>query len=366
LLTLLTLVTLLTACAGPGYYLQAVSGQWKLLRARRDVDTLLADSSTPPALVQQLTTAEQILTFAKTELDLPSGKSYSTYVDIGRDTLVWNVIATEEFSLKPQQWCFPIAGCVPYRGYFKEQKARRFARKLRHKGKDVVVSPSPAYSTLGWFKDPLLNTMLNGPDVQLADYLFHELAHQRLYVKGDGRFNESYASFVARAGVSAWLKSLQRLDDVRQWQHRPRAAKALNSLLSTVRAQLQAVYRSDATVSVKRQKKSAIFLSLARAGKQSGNAQGGGRNYFSSWFEPPLNNAKLALFNTYEGQQCVFEQLFRQVGENMREFHRRAEQLAKQGKSAREKWLNQICTSDPAPGNGTIGALTPSKPGADS
>ena len=206
-LRLLVLVCLLTACSGPGYYTQAISGQWKLMHSRQDVQSVLDDPSTSPELAGQLRLADQIKTFASDSLDLPADGSYDSYVEIEGDALVWNVIATEEFSLQAKQWCFAVAGCVPYRGFFKQEKASKSAERYRKKGMDVYVSPAAAYSSLGWFNDPILSTMLSGSDVQLAAYLFHELAHQRLYVKDDGLFNEGYASFVEEAGLKLWLEA---------------------------------------------------------------------------------------------------------------------------------------------------------------
>ena len=161
----LALVLALTACSGPAYYLQAASGQWKLNRSRQDIQTLLDDPSTSPQLITQLETAVQIREFAQTALDLPANESYSSYAQVDGDVLVWNVVATPEFSLTPKKWCFLVAGCVPYRGFFKQEKAMESAQRLRKKGMDVLVSPAGAYSSLGWFEDPLLSTMISGSDM---------------------------------------------------------------------------------------------------------------------------------------------------------------------------------------------------------
>ena len=207
----------LIACSGPGYYTQAVSGHLKLMHAREDVQSILKDPSTPLDLSSNLQLAGQILTFANSKLSLPSNGSYADYVELDGDALVWNVVATDEFSLQAKKWCFLFAGCVPYRGFFKQHKAKHSANRLRDKGMDVLVSPVAAYSSLGWFKDPLLSSMFSGADTRLAAYLFHELAHQRLYLKDDGQFNESYASFVEQAGVKAWLESRQSGDQLQDW-----------------------------------------------------------------------------------------------------------------------------------------------------
>lgn len=356
------LAALLGGCAGPGYYLQAASGQMKLLHARRDLDRVLADPSTGAQLAARLEEARKILAFARGKLDLPAHGSYSTYVDTGRKTLVWNVVAAGEFSLQPKRWCFLVAGCLPYRGYFKRRAAEKFAAKLRKRGLDVIVSPSPAYSSLGWFKDPLLNTMLSGSDVQLAAYLFHELAHQRLYVQGDGRFNESYAGFVANVGVTMWLQSLHRNGDLRKWRQFRRAARDFNRLVRGVRTRLAELYGSSAGPAVKRRRKAAILEHLVAATERLAQTRWDGRNYFAAWLAPPLNNASLALYDTYQDRQCVFQRLYIEAGGQMRAFHALAKQHAKLPAARRKNWLDQDCS---AAGNATMIPITPSKTGTD-
>jgi len=198
---------LLTGCAGPGYYAQAVSGHLDLMQARRDVAAVLADQGTGEELRQSLQAAAEIRAFAVTRLGLPDNGSFTEYAHTGREAVTWNVVAAPEFSLEPRHWCFPLAGCVPYRGYFDPLDAERLAARLAGKGNDVAVSPALAYSTLGWFRDPLLDTMFRYSEEQLAGIVFHELAHQKLYVKGDAAFNESYATFIEEIGVMLWLDS---------------------------------------------------------------------------------------------------------------------------------------------------------------
>ena len=190
-------------------------------------------------------TAAQILKFAETSLDLQANGSYSSYVDLKDNSLVWNVVATSEFSLQPKKWCFIVAGCLPYRGFFNQDKAEHSAARLRSKGQDVYISAAAAYSTLGRFKDPLLSTMLNGSDTRMAAYLFHELAHQRLYIKGDGQFNESYASFVEEIGVQTWLEAAGRQPELQQWQHLQAVSSGFNLLIRDVRADLSGLYLSN-------------------------------------------------------------------------------------------------------------------------
>ena len=342
----LVLIVFLTACSSPAYYFQASSGQLKLMRSRQDIQTILDDPTTTPELSSQLNTAAQIKAFALDELDLPGNGSYSSYVEVYTDALVWNVIATEEFSLQPKKWCFLVAGCVPYRGFFKQQKAMDSAARLRKKGMDVVVSPAGAYSTLGWFKDPLLSTMTTGSDVRLAAYLFHELAHQRLYKKGDGAFNEAYASFVEDIGVAMWLNSKQRHDDLLQWQQLQTAGRDFSNMIAELRDELNLLYLSNEAESVKRTRKSEIFDSLPDVYEQLRQEKWQGGQYYNSWFDQPLNNARIALYDTYEGGRCAFKALFDKAKGDLREFHHLAEQKSQLQRAERGLWLGQTCMTN--------------------
>jgi len=336
-------VLLLSACSGPGYYAQAISGQWKLMQARQDIPSLLVDPATDTELVGQLRAATSILAFAETALDLPANGSYTSYVELDNNSLVWNVVATEEFSLQPKKWCFIVAGCVPYRGFFKQLKAERSATRLRNKGLDVYLAAAPAYSTLGKFKDPLLSTMLTGTDIHMASFLFHELAHQRLYVKGDGQFNESYASFVEETGVKIWLETAGRQSELQQWQVLQTVDKEFNLLISDVRRDLSELYQSNSSIARKRRLKIEILQGLTLSYDRLRAEKWDNENYFSSWFAEPVNNAKLALYNTYEGGHCAFNNLYARAGGDMQEFHKLAGQQAKLPQDQRQIWLMQSC-----------------------
>lgn len=341
----LLLVVLLTACSGPGYYLQAMSGQWKLMHAREDIQSLLHDPDTKPDLITQLEAASRILAFAETTLGMPANGSYSSYVELDDGALVWNVVATEEFSLEPKQWCFVFIGCLPYRGFFKQQAAEKSLAKLHSKGMDVYLAAAPAYSTLGKFKDPLLSSMFTGSDIGIAAFLFHELAHQRLYIKGDGQFNESYASFIEAAGVQIWLQSSGRQTELNQWQKMRNAGADFNLLIADTRNELEEVYRSDISPVEKRAMKAATIERLVLSYDQLRVDQWEGENYYSGWFSEPINNAKLALYTTYEGSQCAFQKLFDDAAGNLLEFHRLAEQQSRIAKDQRDKWLMQSCAA---------------------
>jgi predicted aminopeptidase len=340
----LVLLCLLTACSGPAYYTQAISGQLKLMHARQDIQALLKDPSTSAELTEQLKLAEQLISFAQDSLDLPADGSYSSYVEVEGDALVWNVVATEEFSLQARKWCFPVAGCVPYRGFFNQQKARNSAEKLRTKGMDVSVSPSAAYSSLGWFSDPLLSTMLSGSDTRLAAYLFHELAHQRLYIKDDGLFNEGYASFVEEAGLKLWLEANQRQDDLQRWQELQDIGKDFGSLIEKIRKELSDLYQTDIPEADKRERKKDIFRSLLHSLDELREEKWQGKKYYANWFEEPPNNARLALYNTYEGSHCAFQGLWLESDGDLRKFHQLAEKKSRLQKEERQEWLKQSCS----------------------
>lgn len=343
LLLVAVIIVAHTACAGPGYYTQAISGQLRLMHARQDIDSLIKNPDTDPALAHQLTTAGEILRFAEDSMDLPSGGSYSSYVEVEGNALVWNVVATPEFSLEAKTWCFPVAGCVPYRGYFKQPKALDTAARLAKKGLDVHVSPAAAYSTLGWFDDPLLSTMTSGSDVRLAAYLFHELAHQRLYIKGDGRFNEAYANFVEQIALRAWLEHQGRQEEITQWQARKDAAGDFRDLISVVRMKLDELYRSDKSENEKSAVKEEIFRTIPASLEQLQTEKWQGKRFYARWSEGPYNNARLALFSTYEGGHCAFAALWADAGGDAGTFHQLATNQADLDSEKRGAWLNQHC-----------------------
>lgn len=341
----LLLILGLCACSGPGYYLQALSGQHKLMQSRQNIQDLLQNPATPPELVVHLEHAEQIRSFARRVLDLPANGSYTTYVEVEGEALVWNVVATGAFSLEPKRWCFLVAGCVPYRGYFKQQKALDSAARLARKGMDVLVSPVPAYSSLGWFDDPLPSTMFSSSDIALAAYLFHELAHQRLYVKNDSRFNEGYADYVEAAGVRAWLSASHREDELGQWLQRQQDLADFGRLVSATRQRLSALYASHLPEDRMRQQKSSLFEAFKQDYQALRDEKWQGKGYFDAWFREPPNNARLALYNTYEGSHCAFQSLWEESAGDWREFHRLARLKSKLPAVERSAWLKLNCAN---------------------
>ncbi len=257
--------------------------------------------------------------------------------------MTWNVVATPELSLEPRRWCFLVAGCVPYRGYFEQEAATRFAGRLATDGLDVAVSPAVAYSTLGWFEDPLLDTMLRYRDERLAAVMFHELAHQQLYLRGDTVFNESYASFVEEIGVTLWLRLSGRESQLSGWRDQQQAATQFDALLLRARVSLSELYAGNAEDDGKRQSKAAIFDQLQVDYRDLVQESWQGRDFFGGWFASELNNARLALFNSYRGGICAFSALYRDSAKDMKRFHARAAAQAGLAADARRAWLEQPC-----------------------
>lgn len=334
----LWLVPMLAGCTELGYYGQAVSGQWQLLSLRRPLDELLADPTTAPALQQRLASARRLREFASRELALPDNGSYRSYADLGRPFVVWNVFATPELSLQPQEWCFPVVGCVSYRGYFEQTAAKRLAEELRVQGYDVFVGGVPAFSTLGWFDDPLLNTFVYWPTGRLAELVFHELAHQRLYVAGDTDFNESFATFVGEQGAQLWLARHGTPEERRAYEDFRRYREAFVDLVLRTKEELTELYASAQDVAAKRAGKQRLLAELQSRYhdlKQGWNGYAG----YDAWFDQDLNNARLAALSTYTRFVPAFAALFEQRGEEFPAFYRAVEALAELPPEAREDRL---------------------------
>ncbi|MFL6600528.1 MAG: aminopeptidase [Steroidobacteraceae bacterium] len=337
------LLATLPGC-GTLYLAQAASGQMHVLNARRPIDKVVADPSTPPPLRSRLMDVRAARDFAVSELHLPDNRSYRTYADVKRPFVVWNVVATPEFSVEPKHWCFPIAGCVAYRGYFKEKSARKFAAGLALRGFDVAVGGVPAYSTLGKFADPVLSSMMRYGDSELAAIIFHELAHQLLYVKNDTEFNEAFATTVEDAGLERWLVSRGHPDLMRTFLEENTQERAFIELFAGTRAQLKQLYASGLPQEDMRQKKAAVFASLTEKVRALQSQQGD--HYYDSWLKEGLNNAHLASIATY--YQCVpgFERLLAEQGGDLQRFYAAARELAKQPRAVRHAGLCQAPVPD--------------------
>ncbi|WP_044873376.1 aminopeptidase [Pseudomonas sp. LFM046] len=330
---------LLSGCSTLDYYAQLTRGQMALLNARQPVQSLIADPAQPAELRQRLERTQQARAFASAKLGLPDNGSYRVYADIQRPYVVWNLFATPEFSLQPETYCFPVAGCVAYRGYYQLGRARGAAALLRQQGLDTWVGGVEAYSTLGWFDDPILNTMLRWDDDRLAALIFHELAHQQLYVPGDTAFNESFASFVEREGLLQWQASRgQAVKDDIETKRRD----ALTRLVLEARERLTRLYASDLPADRMRRAKAEEFERLRRDYRAMRDRDWGGFNRFDAWMEGPMNNAKLLPFGLYDQWVPAFAALFQEAGGDWATFYQRARVLGELSQEERTRTLERL------------------------
>ena len=332
----LIFILLLNGCSSIAYYSQLASGQWRLVEAREPVSEVIADPHSDLKLREQLIGSQQARDFASEHLRLPDNQSYRLYVDIGRPFVVWNVFATPEFSLDPQTHCFPIAGCVAYRGYYSKSDARGAAALEKQRGMDVYIGGVEAYSTLGWFNDPILSSMIDWDDGRLATLIFHELAHQRFYVKDDTEFNESFATFVEQEGTRQW-RAARGLPPVDVDLARQR--DQFTQLVLDTRGRLKTLYTRPLAADAMRAAKRAEFERLRHDYRVLRDNQWGGVGRFDAWVNGPMNNAKLLPFGLYDQWVPAFEVIFKQVGGNWTMFYQQVERLGGLPRSERKKAL---------------------------
>jgi len=324
---LLLLSVALVSCETVGYYSQAVRGQLTIVFGREDIQRLIEQQDLSDELADKFARVMDIREFAESELGLPVGGNYSSYVDIEREHVVWNVFAAPEFSVEPVNWCYPIAGCVAYRGYFSERSALRYAAKLEEDGLDVYTGGVDAYSTLGWFEDSLLSTVLNRADYQLAGLIFHELAHQLVYLPGDTTFNESFATAVEREGVRRWLAKSNKdsniaaalLDYDRQQQ--------FVDLVTDYRDRFESLYQLDLNASSMRSQKLELQQML-REEYATLKQQWQGYEGYDGWFSRSLNNAQLSTVASYNDLLPFFVAVFEQSNQDFSAFYAEVSRLA--------------------------------------
>ena len=326
-LVLVAVMSLLAGCTTVGYYSQIVSGHMRIVMGKRPLAEIVSDESINDSVKRRLDLAQRARLFGIEQLNLPDNESYTSFYDTGQEYVTWNVIAAEEFSLNPYTWCFPIAGCVAYRGYYAEEDAKAYAEGLAKEGFDVTVTGATAYSTLGWFEDPLLNTMLERSDPSIASLLFHELAHQQLYVGDDSTFNESFASFVEEEGLRLWQENEERLYPeidqsamARELDARKQRQDDFIDLLTATRDGLVEIYESESTPEVMRQKKKQRFEQMLVEYEALKESWGGYHGY-DQWFSQDLNNARLVAVATYNDYIPAFEVLFNESGGSFEQFY---------------------------------------------
>ena len=328
-------------CSTLEYYAQSIHGHFAMLDAARPIPEVIADPAAAAALKERLERAQQMRVYATSELGLPDNGSYTRYADLKRPYVAWNVFATPELSLELKQWCYPVVGCAGYRGYFDRADAEAAAQALRAEGYDVNVAGVPAYSTLGWFADPLLNTFIGGSEGQLAALLFHELAHQVVFVGGDTTFNESFATAVEREGVKRWLASHgDAAARAAYAEFAQRRAQFLDLLLK-YRALLQQNYTSDVSNAIKRERKRELLAAL-QADYAALKQSWGGYVGYDRFFAAALTNAHLAAVGAYNDRVPAFDQLLAENGAEFPAFYAAVKRLAELPKDQRDAALEQL------------------------
>ena len=328
-----------SACSSIEYYWQAVEGHTRILSRQQPIAELVGDPELDAELRQTLQGMQQARDFAIGELALPDNDSYRMFADIERDYVIWNVIATDEFSVTPQQWCFPFAGCVNYRGFFSQSEAKAFAAQLQAQGKDVYVAGARAYSTLGWFADPLLNTMLYQDEALRVGVLFHELAHQQLYVQDDSAFNEAFATAVAQEGVRRWFLYRNNMAAYDAYMLTNLRRTEFNSLLKKTQQQLKHLYKQAEDEETLRKQKQKVFAQLQQDYMKLKQEHWNNDGRYDKWMAQPLNNAHLALVATYHELVPAFQNRLASVQHDLPIFYQQIEQLAKLPKAERHKQL---------------------------
>ena len=325
-------VCLTSGCSTVGYYAQSVGGHLALVRAAKPVPEWLNDETTPPALKERLALSQRIRDFAVTELKEPDNASYRRYADLKRGAAVWNVVAAPELSLKLATWCFPVVGCVGYRGYFDRAEADAFAAGLRAQALEVSVYGVPAYSTLGtlpgdWLADPLLNTFIDYPEGELARLIFHELAHQVAFAKGDTVFNESFATAVERIGGARWLGTHagpKAREDYERFESR---RQDFRTLTARYRDSFDALYASAASEAEKRAGKLGLMAGLRADHAQMKAERWGGYTGYDGWFAR-ANNASFGVLAAYNQLVPNFERLFEREGRDFNAFYAEVKRIS--------------------------------------
>ena len=335
----------LAGCANLGYYWQSVSGHLHLLNAARPVDDWLSDTHTSASLKKRLELTQRIRDFAVGELQLPDNPSYRRYADLQRSAVVWNVVAAPELSLTLKTWCFPVAGCVGYRGYFSESEARAEAGQLKDQRFEVAVQGVPAYSTLGWMNwaggDPLLNTFIGYPEGELARLIFHELAHQVVYAPGDTAFNESVATAVERLGSQRWLQTQASADARQAYAVFDGRRQQFRALSRATRDELTAIYKQNDAATHDTWAQAALKTIAMRRFRENYaqlKTEWGGFAGYDPWVAG-ANNASFGAQAAYDELVPGFEALFEREGRDWQRFYTAARRLASLSETERNSAL---------------------------
>ena len=323
-----------SACSSFGYYMDLMAGHSELLEQQKPVAEILAEKETKPKLRKLLETSQNIRDFASKNLHLPENDSYRSYADLKRSYVVWNVVAAKEFSIKPKKWCFLFVGCLSYKGYFSKEEATAYGNELKKEGYDVYVAGANAYSTLGWFDDPLLNTMMYKSEARRAGIIFHELAHQVVYIDNDSAFNEAFATTVEQEGIRRWLDEKGKSNQYEEYLLNKKRDSQLNQLLKKTRENLKALYKTKISDEEKRQSKKTIFLLMQKKYQQLKKSWDG-YNAYDKWMAQKLNNSHLLLIATYHDLVPTFEAMLKNENDDLKKFYDAVEQFGKLGREKR-------------------------------
>lgn len=337
-------LTQLAGCSALGYYAHLANGQMDLLARRERIDWIIEDPKRDAELRRRLALVLDARRFAIDTLGLPDNGSYTRYADIGRAYVVWNVFVTPEFSLEPIESCFPLAGCLAYRGYYDKAYAQEQAKALRDKGYDVDIGGVPAYSTLGWFDDPVLSTMMRWSDANLIGTVFHELAHQRLFVKNDTTFNESYARFVEQQGLRDFFAAGRIGAAVDSQTDRRREAQFVG-LVVAARKRLAGIYSQPLSPEAMREQKAQAFAQLRRDYQALREREWNGDRDYEGWFQRDLNNASLLPVGLYDEWVPAFSALYTQAGRDWTRFHDACAELGRLDAVQRKQRLAELQAS---------------------
>ncbi|HWD19870.1 MAG TPA: aminopeptidase [Verrucomicrobiae bacterium] len=331
-----------SGCQNIRFYGQAATGEYQILAHQTPIQTLIADTNTPPALREKFKDILKIRDFAAQELKLPVTDSYLKYVDLHRPFVVWNVNVAPALSLDPKTWWFPVVGRASYRGYFSEKGAQDYARQWEAKGWDVYVAGIETYSTLGWFRDPLLNTFIGEPVGDLAEIIFHELGHQRLFISGDTDFNEAFATTVALEGVRRWFAAAHQPQDYERYRRALEHDNQFVQLVMAARQNLAADYADPHLDDAAKLRRKANIIEELRHNYAKLKASWGGSNEYDGWFSHPINNAKLNTIAAYYDLVPAFQALLRENGGDMERFYNATAAIGKLPFAQRHQELNKL------------------------
>ena len=330
-----------SACSSFGYYVDLMAGHSELLEQRKSVSEIIEDKETSSKLRKLLTKSQKIRNFASKELHLPENDSYRMYADLKRRYAVWNVVAAAEFSVQPKKWCFMFVGCLSYRGYFSKEDATNYANELKAQGYDVYVAGAKAYSTLGWFDDPLLNTMMYKSEARRAGIIFHELAHQVVYIENDSAFNEAFATAVEQEGIRRWMSAIGEEEKYQKYLVNKKRDSEINQLLQETREKLEKLYRTNVSEEDKRQQKKMVFSLMQ---KQYGTLKKswGGYSAYDAWMKQGLNNSHLLLIATYHNLVPTFKSMLENENYNLKRFYAAVKNYGALNEKDRSLQLKQL------------------------